>query len=213
MASDEAQTQAGGTRVPNRWGEGSKLRQELLDAAQRLLVAGGNPDAVSLRAIAREAGVTPPAIYKHFADKSELMWALLDTVYASLAESLRSAAREALPRGEWDAVRAAVDAYCLLATDEPRRYELLFRVGPTLPPPRGRQQHPLQQVLEAWQEAVGPYLNSGPGTAQGGQQTAKLLWSGLHGQFGLWWNISDDSGDEELVQLRDSLLTALFGRS
>ena len=60
------------------------LRRALIDAARRLLESEG-PSALSLRAVAREAGVSPAAPYHHFKDKGELLdavagegWMMLD---------------------------------------------------------------------------------------------------------------------------------------
>ncbi|WP_327672710.1 MULTISPECIES: TetR/AcrR family transcriptional regulator [unclassified Streptomyces] len=201
-------------RVPNRWGEGQRLRQEILDAAGRLLVEKENPETISLRAIAREAGVTAPAIYKHFKDKNELMWALLDTVYATLAEKMRTAQHAAPADDSWAGLRAAIDTYCRLATEAPHRYDLLFRIGPGLPPPDHLPRHPMAQILDAWREAVTPYLATTGRDTGSADQIAKLLWSSLHGQLGLWRNVSQHTDDNTgLDELRDSLLSALFGRS
>ena len=60
-------------RTRARRGEGERLREEILDAAERLLIETGNRDAVSIRAVAEAVGVTPPSIYLHFADKTELL--------------------------------------------------------------------------------------------------------------------------------------------
>ena len=51
------------------------LRRALIDAARRLLETEG-PTALSLRAVAREAGVSPAAPYHHFKDKSDLLEAV-----------------------------------------------------------------------------------------------------------------------------------------
>src|SRR3954451_9817883 len=62
------------------------LRRALIDAARRIL-EGEGPSALSLRAVAREAGVSPAAPYHHFKDKGELLdavamegWEMLDAV-------------------------------------------------------------------------------------------------------------------------------------
>jgi AcrR family transcriptional regulator len=54
-------------------GEGDKLRHEILEVADRLLLEAGSEDAVSIQMIADGVGCTPPAIYMHFADKDALM--------------------------------------------------------------------------------------------------------------------------------------------
>lgn len=204
----------GRTRARNPRGEGQRLRQEILDAAGRLLEESGQPDEVSVRAIAREAGVTSAAVYKQFKDKSELMWVLLDDVYETLADKM-SAARQSAPADDpWAGLRAAVDAYCRYAAETPRRYELLFRTGPTLPPPEQPGNHPLARLLNTWRETVAPCLDDAAGIAGPltGDRVAKLLWSGLHGQFGLWRNAPDTIDNTELMAMRDSLLFALFRR-
>lgn len=73
------------------------LSRALVDAARRILEKEG-PAALSLRAVAREAGVSPAAPYHHFKDKGELLeavahegWVALD---AALTES-RAAAKDA----------------------------------------------------------------------------------------------------------------------
>src|SRR5581483_12470957 len=59
-------------------GQGQLLREEIIAAAERLLIERGSEDAVSIRAIADAVGVTPPSIYMHFADKDELFMAVCE---------------------------------------------------------------------------------------------------------------------------------------
>jgi len=49
-----------GTRQPNRRGEGVRLRSEILAAAAKILDATGDESAVTLRAVARAAGLGGP---------------------------------------------------------------------------------------------------------------------------------------------------------
>ncbi|MEV8546860.1 TetR/AcrR family transcriptional regulator [Streptomyces sp. NPDC051572] len=212
--ADVAVDKTGRPRARNPRGEGQRLRQEILDAAGRLLEESGQPEAVSLRAIAREAGVTSAAVYKQFKDKSELMWVLLDDVYKALAEEMKAARLAAPADDPWAGLCAAVNAYCRYAVDRPRRYELLFHTGPALPPPERPAYHPMNRLLSAWRQAVAPYVDEEPdrGGPLTGDRVAKLLWSGLHGQFGLWRNAPEAIGEKELMALRDSLMFALFGR-
>jgi AcrR family transcriptional regulator len=65
-----------------RRGEGDRLREEILAAAERLLLETGDESAVSIRAVADAVGVTPPSIYLHFADKSDLVYAVCEEHFA-----------------------------------------------------------------------------------------------------------------------------------
>src|SRR6201986_852195 len=64
------------------------LRRALIDAATRLLETEG-PAALSLRAVAREAGVSPAAPYHHFKDKSELLDAVAEEGWHELGDAIR----------------------------------------------------------------------------------------------------------------------------
>ena len=55
------------TRTRNKRGEGAQLRTDIVRAAARLLDEGTEQN-VTLRSVAREAGVSAPSIYSHFAD-------------------------------------------------------------------------------------------------------------------------------------------------
>ena len=65
------------------------LPAALLDAALALLEAG---EPFSLRAVARRAGVSPTAPYRHYADKEALLAALATYGFAQLADRLDAAA-------------------------------------------------------------------------------------------------------------------------
>ncbi|MFI6927733.1 TetR/AcrR family transcriptional regulator [Nonomuraea spiralis] len=63
------------------------------------LMAEGGPDAISLRAIAREMGMTAGAIYSYFATRDDLVTTLIGDVYTSLVEAAE-AARDAVPESD-----------------------------------------------------------------------------------------------------------------
>ena len=66
-------------------------RQALLDAALEQMDAGISFDALSLRRVARAAGVVPAAFYRHFASMDELGLALVQDSVATLRSMLREA--------------------------------------------------------------------------------------------------------------------------
>ncbi|GAB2752859.1 TetR/AcrR family transcriptional regulator [Amycolatopsis magusensis] len=74
-----------GKRQRANAGDGEKLREEILEAAEALLIESGTEEALTLRAVARRAGVTTPSVYLHFADKSALLEAVCLRVWGELA--------------------------------------------------------------------------------------------------------------------------------
>lgn len=64
--------------------------QEIIQTARKLLVEEG-PDAVSLRAIAREMGMTAPALYRYFGSHEELIRHLVASMFTEIADHVRAA--------------------------------------------------------------------------------------------------------------------------
>src|SRR5271154_718496 len=106
-------------RVPNRRGEGIKLRGEILDATRTLIEEHGEK-AVTLRSVARTAGIGAPSIYAHFSDCDAIVSALVDDAFDELAALVTAAnQRESDPVAK---LRAACDAYVAFAMDRPKRF-------------------------------------------------------------------------------------------
>jgi AcrR family transcriptional regulator len=98
------------------------LRRALVDAARRILEAEG-PTALSLRAVAREAGVSPAAPYHHFKDKAELLDAVADEGWQMLNATMGKAREEAEPRGKLNALGIA---YVCFARENPALYRVMY---------------------------------------------------------------------------------------
>jgi AcrR family transcriptional regulator len=64
--------------------------EEIKQTARRLLVARG-AEAVSLRAIAREMGLTAPALYRYFDSHEELLKHVIADIFTELTNDLRAA--------------------------------------------------------------------------------------------------------------------------
>ncbi|MEU8318101.1 TetR/AcrR family transcriptional regulator [Nonomuraea sp. NPDC048881] len=71
---------------------------EIKTIALRLMADGG-PDAISLRAIAREMGMTAGAIYSYFPTRDDLVTTLIGDVYTSAVDAAE-AARDAVPEND-----------------------------------------------------------------------------------------------------------------
>jgi AcrR family transcriptional regulator len=78
------------TSIPYHHGD---LRRELLAAAMFLLERDG-ADAISLRAVARRAGVSHNAPYRHFSSRGALLSALAEAGFAALGSALAAVPRD-----------------------------------------------------------------------------------------------------------------------
>ena len=67
---------------------------EIKQTARRILVAEG-PEAISLRAIAREMGMTAPALYRYFSSRENLLRNVVGDIFSEIAGDIRAAAIQA----------------------------------------------------------------------------------------------------------------------
>lgn len=99
------------------------LSRALVDAARRILEKDG-PAALSLRAVAREAGVSPAAPYHHFKDKSELLEAVAHEGWMALDAALTAARAKA---SDSNARMTSLGvAYVCFARDNPALYRVMY---------------------------------------------------------------------------------------
>ena len=70
--------------------------EEITTTARRLLVEQG-PDAASLRAIAREMGMTAPGLYRYYSSREELLRHVVASMFRELAGDIRGAIEAAGP--------------------------------------------------------------------------------------------------------------------
>ena len=101
----------------------SARREALLDAADRAVERDG--PATSMAAVAAEAGISKPILYRHFGDKGGLVAALAERH----TDRLMSALREALAtgRGRRERVELTIDAYLAAIEASPQLYRFLLR--------------------------------------------------------------------------------------
>jgi AcrR family transcriptional regulator len=151
---------SGLSSVPSRAGRGDRpyhhpnLRQALIDAALELLRAEG-PGALTLRGVARVAGVSQTAPYRHFPDRAALVAAVADDGFRRLHARMRGA--EGAGGGPGDASqRAALRqlglAYVRFGLDHPAEYRIMF--GPEAAPRRDDGAPPPSAAREAVYELL-----------------------------------------------------------
>ncbi|WP_405885031.1 TetR/AcrR family transcriptional regulator [Streptomyces sp. NBC_01136] len=157
----------------------AQVREEVKAAALRQLADDG-PEALSLNAIAKQLGMTGPALYRYFANRDGLLTELVIDAYADLASALAHAADDA-PGDAVARLASVVRAYRDWARSEPHRYRLLFRAP--LPGYDAQSTH----LVEAAQPAMNVVLNvasalAAPGTAvPDGSEARFREWMTRHG--------------------------------
>ena len=110
-----------------------QTRRALLDAALRLSAQRGF-SSLSLRAVAREAGIAPTSFYRHFDDMEDLGLALVDEVGTSLRQLVRRARQRVAESGEGSVVRPSIETFMTFAQANPHLFRLLLEEGVVGPP-------------------------------------------------------------------------------
>jgi AcrR family transcriptional regulator len=162
-----------GTTRPYHHGD---LRRTILDAAVATIAESG-PAAVSLRALARRAGVSHAAPAHHFGDKAGLLTALAAEGYEQLAEALTEAQERT---GEFLEVGVT---YVRFAIENRAHFEVMYR--PDL-------YHPDDLAVRDARARAGRALYAGVATVQSRpadvdtRVAGVAAWSLVHGFASLW---------------------------
>jgi AcrR family transcriptional regulator len=110
---------------PRRDEQQSNLQDAIKETAWKQIAETGAA-TLSLRAIARELGITAPAIYNYFSDRDALVTALIIDAYTSFGDS-QITARDAVPAENLTGRMLAIGiAYRSWALAYPQRYQLIF---------------------------------------------------------------------------------------
>jgi len=96
--------------------------ERILDAAEKIYRKDG-ADALSMRRMADELGITATALYRHYAGKDDLLDAVADRGFEKLAADFREARKKRTPRAQLIAV---FDAFRSFALKRPALFDLMF---------------------------------------------------------------------------------------
>jgi AcrR family transcriptional regulator len=97
--------------------------EEIIQTARRLLVSSG-PEAVTLRAIAREMGMTAPGLYRYFDSREELVRHISASIFTELGSDIQQAIHAAVPPPGGDPDTAKLTVKMIAACREFRRWSL-----------------------------------------------------------------------------------------
>lgn len=190
-----------------------RRRRELLEAADRVVLRDG-PQA-SMNAIAAEAGITKPILYRHFGDKGGLYRALAKRHTDALLIALRAALDAPADRRE--RVESTLDTYLAAIEARPQVYRFLMHPSDSADAPPspeqgfdvGRHSAPLLRRLgEELGQVIAERVDLGPDS----EQMARIWGHGIVGMMhaaGDWWLGDRPCSRERLVS---SLADLLWGR-
>ena len=176
-----------GTRQRNARGEGQALRGEIVTAARAILVEEGFESAVTLRGVARQVGIAPQSIYRHFAGPEEIVQAVTVETFAELGRFIAAAKQGVeVPR---DRLITGCRAYMAFGIENPNLYGLLFSRNRLL---RGQEAEPAATGDPDGRDPdAGPFsylmadirlcIADGSSSATDVLSTAVQLWAAMHG--------------------------------
>ncbi|MBA2807718.1 TetR/AcrR family transcriptional regulator [Streptomyces sp. KM273126] len=119
MAGTDRDTGAGAKTPRERYR--AQVRAEIKERAWEQIATAG-ASALSLNAIAKQMGMSGPALYRYFAGRDELITELIRDAYRSLADTFRAVSASAPGAGLAELARALRG----WALEDPQRYFLIY---------------------------------------------------------------------------------------
>lgn len=189
-----------------RRGEGERLREQIVEAADRLLAQRGTQRAVSIQDIATEVGCTPPAIYLHFADKRSLMVEVCRRHFARFRDALAGEAAKADDPLASLALRGR--AYVRFGLENPERYRILFMHRPGELPEDVADDASEWSSFDELVEAVDACIRARALVGDDAFAVACQLWAVVHGLTALLISKPDFPWPDDFM---DRTLATTFG--
>lgn len=155
------------------------LRAALLYAGEHLLREKG-VTGVSLRAVAKKAGVSHTAPYRHFTDKQSLLAALAEIGFVRLRDAMHGVI-DAYPDDPRKQMVEAAAAYVSLALANPEMIHLMF--GGVLPDDDAPEslKETAQQAFQGLLDIIDNGARAGQYVARPSLELAATAWSMVHG--------------------------------
>jgi AcrR family transcriptional regulator len=172
-------------RKRNARGEGTRLKVELIEAAMRVL--DDAPDtSLSLRMVARAAGIAAPSVYRQFADARSMMTEIVQECWLRMAYAMEEAARELAQTSALVRLKARMRGFVLYAMERPSRYQLLFAMRPIDPSAGVGMPGPLAPAYLSVEKSLTAIAEEGgPLPAPDVWTSALLVLSIAHGRIAL----------------------------
>ena len=181
-------------RHRNPRGQGARLTGDIVSGALALIERTGSAEAVTLRAVAREAGIAAPSIYAHFPDRDAVLMAVVVRIFDELTEAIERGQKCA---GQDPAGRlvAGCEAYVTFGLEHPARYGVLFSMQRPAAPdyckpvPIGPEGRPVlefgAETFALLVQAIEDCVTSGVSASTDVVADATAVWVALHGTVSL----------------------------
>lgn len=179
------------------------LRSALLKAAFKLIEKIGS-ERFTLREVARKAGVSHNAPYRHFPSRESLIAALATESLQQLHENLQAAVDKCADPSA--CLHDAAIAYLRFALKNPSRFNIMFHST------FDREAYPdYVAAYTGLLELLSELIRQGRGFATPAETAGELIWASIHGiaELGLAKRLRDGS-QLELEQLADTVTSALL---
>ncbi len=191
-----------------REAERLQLRDHVLQIAQRQLVAHGY-QRFSLREVAEEAGYSPTALYRHFADRDALLKEVCNLYFARFSAVLAAADRSAsAPRAR---LMAQAQAYVQFAIENPALYRLMFLERPEMGMGLTMEEVASDAGFGVLGQAVGALAATGGIGTLAVPQATMVLWAGVHGLAAMVVTMNLLPAEHFLAMTRAMSVTMLDG--
>ncbi|WP_421916365.1 TetR/AcrR family transcriptional regulator [Mesorhizobium sp.] len=159
----------------------AELRSELVEAAHKLVQEEGY-EGLTIRKLAKRVGYAPMSVYSYFADKQDILFALAEDAFETLARRIE----EHTSDDPVEALQAVVTEYAAFGLGNPNEYRTVFMTEKTRPP-EGKtfaemeEGNPAMKVLISRVEAC-----VAAGKLKGDPRAiATMLWAVGHGTISL----------------------------
>lgn len=159
-------------------------RERILGCACDLFLEAGL-EGFSMRRLARQVGVTAPAIYRHFENREELLLQVVSEAHTVLGSYLYGSLSAPTPQERF---AAAGQAYLAFALDHPRYYQIMHtfaeHMGLTELP--GELEERTAAVNRFWDDRVRECMDGGVLRSDDPDGVGMVLWAQAHGLLSLY---------------------------
>lgn len=150
------------------------VQRAVLDSALEIISTEG-PEAVSMREVARRAGVSHQAPYHHFTDRSGIFAAIAAEGFDTLAAAFRPVLAD-----DTHPARRCFEAYVRVAMEHPGHFRVMFRADlngiADHPATEAAAESAFNELLKMVDRTIGR-----PAAAEESFTWATLMWSAAHG--------------------------------